>query len=247
MIIQTIDELYNTKIYVKENSTVSFAHPEKYVEPFIQRIGVPRDRFSVKVADPVTNQNDDGSTNIAYPRVVVEADLQHEVSGHQSIIGMLYALDLSKPYISVYNGKIASACTNLHIFNADHLHRVELLGGINSVYDYAEKYFNNFEAESAEFERTIQELTERYFEHEEYIKMLGKSLQYAIKTKKLGTSAVIFAANQLEDSKSKYSLDDNGGTTAWNLFGAMTQYVTDKVSIIEKPSKTLEIAKLFTN
>ena len=42
-------------------------------------------------------------------------------SGHDRVIGMVMGLDVRKPVAKFYNGALRSACTNLCVFNPQHL------------------------------------------------------------------------------------------------------------------------------
>jgi len=133
----SLDQVLNSKVYVKEDSLISFGSPRQYIEPFVEKLQGITNNFRVSVSDRVANKEESGSINEAYGRVLIEAKLPNEFCAydHDSVIGMVYVLDTQKPTMRVYSGENAWACTNLSIFGARYIHQVELLQGNSSIYE----------------------------------------------------------------------------------------------------------------
>ncbi len=244
----TIDGVLRSKIYVKENSPISFGSPSAYIEPFLEKLQGTGATFRVDVSDRVANKETTGQTNEAYGRVLVEAKMPNEYCAfdHDSVIGMVYALDTQKPSIKIYSGENAWACTNLSIFGARHIHTVELLQGTTSIYEKALEYVEGLTEQLRKFKILYERMNEKRYQGEEINTMVGYLLREGMKNKNIGTTPILSAVGSLEDPKSKYGIRDDS-TSQWNVYNAITQYVTDKVDIADKASKSVMISKLFAN
>jgi len=66
------------------------------------------------------------------------------------------------------------------------------------------------------------------------------------RNKQIGTSAILSAVKDLDDNKSRYAIRENK-VSQWNVYSAVTQYITDKVDIVDKASKTVVVSNLFIN
>jgi hypothetical protein len=243
----TLEDVLRSKIYVQERSNITFGSPRAYIEPFLEKFknfnGV---EFTVETAASVINKEESGATNEAYGRVLVQAKLpsQYDVNEHSSIIGLVYALDIVKPVIKVFSGENAWACMNLSIFGAQYVHTVDILSGTSSIYSRTESYVKSVEEQLAEFQKMYERLNDRTYKGQEINELLGHLLREGVRNKNLGILPITYAARELENEKSKYAIVDNS-TTAWNVYSALTNFVTDKVDIAEKANKTLMISNLF--
>lgn len=244
----TLDQVLNSKVYVKENSQISFGSPRQYIEPFLENLRNTNATFSVSVSDRVANKEESGTINEAYGRVLVQAKLPNEFCAyeHDSVIGLVYSLDTQKPSVRIYSGENAWACTNLAIFGARYIHTVELLQGINSVYEKALEYVEGVGDQIRRFKQIYEIMNEKFYQGDEIDKVTGYLLREGIRNKQLGTSPILSAIKDLDDPKSKYGIRDDK-TSQWNVYSALTQYVTDKVDIVDKASKTVMLSKLFVN
>lgn len=241
-----LSEVLATKIYVKENGSVDFKSPGAYIEPFLEAVrynGKEAD-VTIKTQGDVINSNEGGSMNIAYPRVNIEVRTNHSVEGFQSVIGMIYALDLQKPEIKIYTGQNAHACTNLTIFNADGVYTQSLLGGFGTVYNHATEYLNKKEAEAAEFKEILDNLTNTLMSTEELNEEIGRILRAGSKTK-IGTSPIVQASNRLDDRESIYYVHPGARCSKMNLYDAITQSFTNSKNILDRPTQTIQLSKLF--
>ncbi len=240
-----LEQVLDSKIYVKEGSAIQFRSPRQYLEPFISNIRDVSTQLKVSASGMVVNKEEDQTRNEAFARVLLEAKLPDEfnVHGHYCTIGILYALDIQKPFVKVYMGRKAQACINLCIFQAEEIYQQELTGNAASVYEKAIELVDVARETQAEFGRKVGILMDTTLDQHQIDEVLGYLLRKA-NINKVGTSAIIFGMKELYNPKSIYSVDE-GGTSAWNVFGSMSQYITDKTDIMDKASKTLQLAELF--
>lgn len=242
--IPALEEVLQSKAYVKNNG-VSFATPTQYVEPFLSLLpSFDATKLDVDYSKPVVNRNADGTQNVAYGRVKVEYDMGLEVIGHQYRLGMIYALDLQNPYIEVYLGPRATACMNLHIFNAAHISRANILGDITRTYQEAQQYLDEAEATVQPFRHMVEMMQHDNLSPRALNELLGASLRRACNND-VGSTAIVYATKALHNPSSRYFIPDGEDTTRWNVFNAITQYITDKVDIADAPRKSLAAATLL--
>lgn len=246
--IVSLDQVLNSKVYVKEQSTISFGSPRQYIEPFLEKLHGINPEFRVSVSDRVANKEESGTLNEAYGRVLVEAKLPsvHSTYEHDSVIGLVYSLDTQKPELKVYSGENAWACTNLSIFGARYIHSVQLLQGTSSVYEKALEYVDGLAEQLRRFKEIYERMNEKVYTGDQIDRVMGYLLREGIKNKQIGTSPVLAAVKDLDDPKSRYAIREDK-TSQWNVYSALTQYVTDKVDIADKASKTVMLSKLFIN
>lgn len=243
----TLNDILNSKVYLKEGSAISFNSPRAYVEPFLEKFANLNVEFKTSVSGIVANKNaDDDKRNEAYARVLIEAKFPQEycAKNHDSVIGMVYALDTQKPSIRIYSGQNAWACTNLAIFGARYIHQVELISGIDSIYEKSLDYVEGLTTQLARFQEVYEKMNDIYYEGDQIDRILGHVLREAYKNKSIGTNPVLAALKDLEDPKSRYSIRD-GKTNQWNIYSALTQYVTDKTDIFDKSMKTVSLSNIF--
>lgn len=246
--LELIDVL-NSKIYVHEKSQLSFGSPRAYIEPFLEKFTKANVNvtFKTSVSERVANKEvGSGVTNEAFGRVVVEAKFPTDycAHAHDTVVGMIYALDLQKPIIRVYSGHNAWACTNLAIFGARYVHQVEIMSGYQGIYDKGLDYIEGLTSQLARFQTLYERMNDTIYEGDEINRILGYLLRQGYSNKQIGTTPILSALKDLEDNASKYSIKDNK-TSQWNIYSALTQYVTNKVDILEKPTKTVMLSNLF--
>jgi len=242
----SIDEVLSSKIYVKEGSAVSFQAPKHYLGDFVESVndGVWR----VKVASPVVNEEASGARNIAYPRVMVEAQLGELIPHFEAVVGMVYALDLQKPVIKTYSGFNVKSCINLSIMNTDNLFQQELLGDFEKVISMARKYISEKEKDIIDFKDRFTKLQQSFLTEPQLNELLGRMLRESRKTR-LGTTPILGAAKLLDDSSTNYYVRPDGKFTCnkFNVYNAVTQVLTDGNDIIDRPNKTIALTKLLLN
>jgi hypothetical protein len=249
----SLSDVLSSKIYVKRDGGVNFQSPSTYITPFLDAINWDGNANSIRVStmEEVVNANEEGGAmNIAYPRVLVEARTNHDITlpgsssaDFQSVIGLIYALDV-KPVIKVYSGQNASACLNLTVFNAEGLHEQSLTGSFNSVFNHAREYVNKKEAEVAEFTEIYNDLANTTMSTEELNQEIGRILRYAPKTR-IGTTPIVQAARRLDSKDNRYYVKPDEQCSKFNLYNAITQSLTDSKDFLDKPLKTVQLSKLF--
>jgi hypothetical protein len=246
-----VEDVLSSKVYVKANSSVSFGTPKEYLEPFVNPILASSEypsSFRVKVADPVVNAEDSGAYNIAYPRIMIEADLGEMIAGFKSIVGMIMALDLQKPIIKVYSGYNVSSCLNLTIFNADKIFQQEILGDYQRVYAKATEYFQKKAEELVEFKETLTKLQTTFLSEVQLNQLIGKMIRESAKLR-LGTTPVLQATKMLDDNSSQYYVRPDGKFTCskFNVYNSVTQAITNSSDIVDRANKTINVANLILN
>ena len=248
-----LEQVLASKIYVKEGSAIQFRSPRQYLQPFVDNINTRMSNgssvitpFKVSVSGTVVNKEEDQTRNEAFARVLLEARLpaSYDVRNHYCTIGILYVLDIQKPFVKVYMGRKASACLNLCIFGAEEVYQQELTGNAESVYEKAIEFVTLARETQVEFERKVGILQDAILDQHQIDEVLGYLLRKA-NINKVGTSAIIYGMKELYNPKSIYSVEEGVGTNAWNVFGSMSQYITDKTDIMDKANKTLQLAELF--
>ena len=237
-----VEDLLESKAYIK--SGITFKTPKQLLEPFLDKISKYTDKFIIKTSGKVINANEDESINTAYGRVLLQTDFSaDELDGMYKNVGVVYALDGMKPIIKTYTGTIVSACTNMTIFNAEHVFSDNLLSGSNRPLEYLQEYLTGMEKTLDNYRKIKQNLISQVYSKEDVQETLGALLEYSIKNKSLGTTAVVSGAKALYDNSSKYFFEKE--TTAWNVYNSITQYITEKSDIIDTPSKTILLSKFF--
>ena len=164
-------ELESSKRYIHKSDALTFKHPMDYVQPFLDvmdRSGIPI-TWDVKVETGSSNaERDSGDKNIAYSRVAVIARLPSEydinpndpIFNHlQSEIGLVYALDSTKPEIKAFRGSRVSVCTNQCIFGADNITSILLTNNKRSDIDeIARLYFEKIKQDNDRYIEIVSKL-----------------------------------------------------------------------------------------
>jgi hypothetical protein len=204
----TVQELFDTKAYVKQG--ITYQTPKQLLDPFISKMSKYTDKFIVKTSEKVTNANEDESINEAFGRVLIQTDFSgNDMDGMYKNVGVVYSVDSLKPIIKVYTGTIVSACTNMTVFNADHVFSGDLGAGTGRPLDYLDEYLTGMEKTLDAYRATKAHLLGDIYSKERVHDFLGGLLEFSIKNKALGTTAVMSAAKSLYDNSSKYYFNPN--------------------------------------
>lgn len=243
-----VEEVLASKVYVKPGSAVSFGSPKKYLEPFVEYAEAKAMSFRVKVADPIINAEEEGAMNIAYPRVMIEANLGSLIEGFDAIVGMVYALDLQKPIIKAYSGFNVQSCVNLTIFNNDRLVQQELLADFNKVYNAVENFVNEKEDEVQTFNSNLIKLRESNLSENTFNELIGKLLREGSRSR-LGTNPILQAVKLLDDNASQYYVrqENKFNCSKFNVYNAVTQTLTNSNDITDRANKTIQLANIILN
>lgn len=244
----TVKEIINSKTYVNEANNVTFGSPKDYILPFVDIVG--EDDLLIVGSDRIVNKNEDGSENISYSRVRIEKRLDasslNEVGEFNPIVGMIYALDISKPVIKVYTGLNAVACNNLNVFNADHLFTMELLSNYKLVYKYAKNYYDATNELIDNYFKNITAMKNTILNKGDYTELMGKFLLKSVKDNSVGTTPVVKAAKLLEDKQSNYYFHKEGNNNLWNIYNATTDYISSSPEYKEHPNKSLKVFNIIS-
>lgn len=226
-----------------------------YVEPFLERMQKYTNDFRVQVKTPDQITLDENKPIDVFNRVWVQAVLPEElvVNNHQSVVGMVYGLDVRKPVVKFYNGALDMACTNLCIFSPEELHcaAIEPESAIN--YKPVLNIMNNIE----EVISFIKKLTNMEVSCD-YIKtstMLGDWVKNCMKLSfdngfgkvKIATSTPIDAYKLLFDKEDSRYLVKDSSTTMYNIYGAFTQIITNNLhkDMINQCEKTYLVKQIL--
>lgn len=240
----TLNEVLESKIYVSTTSRIQFSSPKIYIDPFLN--AVKSDDITVKVQDPVINKNEDGTENISYPRVGIECKVGNEIVGYDSVIGLIFALNIQNPVIKIYTGQNAHACTNLTIFNASAVAQRSLMNDFMDIYSVAQKYFTEKQREIEQFTETRERLLNQFYNEEELKNELGRLLLLTTrKNSKLSYGIIAGASKLIQDQNSQYYVQPGTNISKMKLYDAITQNITNSPDILHKPNKTLAVSHLL--
>ena len=244
--ILTLDEVFNSKTYVKGEK--NYKSPKEYLEKFVQIVSPIAPDITIQVSGKVQNAELDRTVNTAYSRVLIEANNKRlNSNGLFPTFGALIALDPQTPVYKFYEGATVSACTNLCVFNANNMLAGNIFDGLNEGYDRIATWVENYESTFGQNLDIFKRLEKVQLSKLELQQRLGQLLEYGIEHKYLGTTPIVLAAKELFNANSMYHVNDDEGTTDWNLYNAVTSYLSSKTDILDKASKTLLLSKFFVN
>ena len=242
-----LNDLQESKIYVRNN--ISYMPPKEIINPFLDKLDFDpeTDQVSIQIQNAVINQEIGGAENIAYPRFLVELKRQLLTFGdveYQNTFGLLIGMDQQKPLVKVYTGMNVSACTNLCIFNAEHVHAQNLMEPLDNTWNAVEAFAKGEELKIDEYRKTHLELVNTVLNQEQVNERLGYLLRLAGDTR-LGTTPIVTAAKLLSSKQSLYYFEKE--TTMYNLYNSITQSITDSKDLLHRPDKTLGLTNLLLN
>lgn len=246
--VLTIDDILESKTFIK-NKTTSYGSPKDFLNPFLELANQQNVDIRVQGEKPVVNINDDGSENISYGRVLVQANYKEFSTNEvQATVGYLYSLDTARPMVKAFTGSKVFACTNLCVFGADHLYTGDL--GVAGSLESSLAHMKGFLMTAGEsFERNLRAVEAlkaiRYETRAEIEQLYGQLVMKSIANKQVGIRNFVAAIDEFTNPESPYVIYPEKGTDAWNVYNGFTQYVTDKVSLDSAPNKTNAIAELF--
>lgn len=245
-----LETLYKSQRWVPANrrSRIAYPAPQELVKPFLERLRPLAGRgIQLHVETSHPNSVQDPATeemHTAFGRFLVEARVgEHDEADHQPVIGFVVALDVRAPEVQVYYGRNAAACINLAIFRREHYAKESLVsGGEEVIYAMTERFAGEFGSDERWFAEKVKLLRETVWTEPEINERIGR-LYRRFLTKGNLAQTLNYAIKLLSDPNSRYAIAPDGTTTAWNLFSAMTQYVTDKAYVNARAEKTLQIAE----
>lgn len=246
--ILSLNDLYESKTYVRESGGFDFKHAKEYVAPFIEKITnrISDATFDITAVTGAINKDEDTQAlNVSYGRFLVTAHLPpaYETEEAFSKIGMIVALDNQKPVMKVFSGKDVKACMNLTIFNADHLLTQDLTANIGSIYNKADDYAIKVGDELNDFRKKVELLKAMTFKGESLHEIIGKLIEYSLRQPKLGQTPILSGTKELYDTKSKYSLKE-GAVSGWTYYNSITEAIK-KADISDQALKTILLSRAF--
>lgn len=247
----TIQELLKGKSTIIKNK--EFYPTKTYVEPFLEKMSAFTQDFSiqVKLPDQITKVN--GTEDITYNRVLIQAKLPEKFSieNHDEVIGFLYGIDVRKPVVKIYRGHLNQACTNLSVFNPTWLKTQELVPG-NPIDFSAIKHLME---DTSNFFNTIKKMKSDFLDRQDQTNYLGKWVDYALREHedygfgkvKIASSIPIKAYTEIfYNQESQYYIPQGYDPTLFDIYSAFTQVITDdKKDILNKFEKTIIINHLL--
>ncbi len=245
-----LEDLFTSQRWMPSNrrSRIAYPAPQELVVPFLKRLEPLHDlgidlhvetSHPTSVQDPATEE-----VRTAVGRFLVEARIgRHDETDHQQVIGFVAALDIKVPEVQVYYGRNAKACINLAIFRRDHYAKESLLtGGEDVIFAMTERFVSGFGSDERTFIEHVNRLKETVWNEAQINERVGRLYRRFLTRGNL-TQTLNYAIKLLSEPNSRYAINPDGTTTAWNFFSAMTQYVTDKAYLNTKAEKTLQIAE----
>lgn len=246
--MQLFAELESSKTFTRNGSPA--LHAMDYLSPVVEAIEKAGWEPSLRYSHKVENTNLDGSINVAYGRVLLEAKIPSSFPDLLSdkTVGFVYALDKQTPEFIVYGGHSVRTCTNLAVYD-DEMVRVYKDNHYDAQKSF-EKYIEKIGADEQKFVEFHNRLQNFDLGEEQIEQYLGKFLQAACTTHTgIGISAITHAAKQLFDQSSPYSIK-SGSTNMWNMYNAITDYYSQSLKndkgLFERPKKTKELFKFLS-
>lgn len=255
-----LNQVLESKIYVKENSALRFLSPKDYLQPFlnvIEESGIQNNSELIcKVQNPVVNENEDGTKNISYPRVALDLkvrypELEEFNQLYESQVGLIYALDI-KPVIKIYRGIEVKSCTNLCVWGSSDIQLYDLTTNFTDVYKKIGEYVQSFLQRIKQYITNIHIMQDHSLSYQtlhtamgHFLRLVGGGSAYS----KIGTTTVVQASQMLFDPRSKYYIDNNNemACDVWQVYGAFTQSLTDqKITLTDRPTKSAIVGKMLS-
>lgn len=226
-----------------------------YVEPFLERMQKYTSDFRVQVKIPDQVALDEDKPIDVFNRVVVQAVLPEEltVDNHQSVVGMVYGLDVRKPVVKFYSGALDMVCTNLCVFHPEQLHcaGIEPEAAIN--YKPVLNIMDKVE-ETVSFIKKLVSM-EVSCDHVKTSTMLGDWIKNCMSLSwdngfgkvKVSTSTPIDTYKLLFENDDSRYLVKGPSTSMYNIYGAFTQIITDnlKKDFVNQCEKTLLVKRII--
>lgn len=251
--VVTLDELANSKIYVKSGSGVAFRPPMEYLSPVYDVAREIQDvTFDINALEGAINQNTENEElNIAYPRVSFIANFNNMAVNRNSNtpfdefipqMGALFSLDSANPFMRLFWGYQIKTCLNTSVWGSKEIVEIKITSGINILQEKAVEFLSNASQKVEVAKRNIEILKNKTYTKKEYNEKVGELLRRSLKMPKLGYTSITDAVKEIDNPKSIYYAKDE--CTAWNLYNATTEAIK-KSSFIDIPSKSSLVGDLF--
>lgn len=236
--------------YVSEGGLKTiYPHPRQIFEPFLDRLAgdFPVERVTVETMRPVATREEDGGEHKAYGRMKVEALIGDVDSfDHRITVGKIYVFDHKNAHYIIYGGRRAMACLNLHVLSADSLFTVNATDG-SFGNEQTNRLLDNLYADNEAWIAHVNALQSISLDRAALDRALGELLIRSVSPVKtddgfgFGSEIVANSAKLLTDGTSRYSVDPDGNTNAWNVLQSVTQGVSSRTYMNQAPHKTLAV------
>lgn len=248
----TIDELLKGKATIIKGK--EYFSTEAYVTPFLEKMSKFTNRFEVHAKLPdqmsLTKNQDFNLEDTVFNRVWIQAILPEEYGfeDHLGVIGLVYGLDTRKPVSKIYRGAINTDNSGLCMFSPAFLNVQE----IEPESPISLRCIQPLMEQTSDIKAQIDRLSniEIPYNDRSINENLGLWIRRALNLSydtgygkvKLATSVAIDAYKLLyEKSDSPYLIQPGQSTTAFNIYSAFTDLITnvDTRDIMNKAEKTL--------
>lgn len=245
-----LKRVYNSARWVpSQNTRIQYPTPRELIDPMLDAIARKglTGEFNVHTTDARTVQeNSSDEQHTAYGKVLAECEFG-DYTRHDTIktVGLVYDLTRKSPTIKTYAGHNVRACVNLMVFDATNVFEGDLLsGGEVQAEEHIQSYLTDLPASEDEFVTQVDRLKSTRLGEDELNQLLGYMLREVHSSSTFGAATLNYAVKLMDDSNSRYALDGDGSTTAWNVLQALTQFVTDRKKDSAPhlvPTKSLQI------
>jgi len=272
----TLEKLFETEAY-KRNKLI-YPHPKDLCKPFVDRVQdmlgeIPIVEITTQVDKESGAGLENGEDIKSYGRGLITIRFGEEQIGLRATIGLTWAYDITKPFIKVFFGATASACTNLCIFGAsnivqrqfpsirtrDELQKErEWLMACKNMVDHTlfmtEDLMKNHVDEFNEIVRLIGILKNTDIDNEDIYDFIGRLYLEEVIIGNFDYSTfneanrLLFKVDHGHENKMLYAVNraEDEDLNLWKLYGALTQRLTDgMVEINSVADKTLEISNMI--
>lgn len=239
----TAEQILESKAFVKTSGsgTTTFPSPQQIFDGILD---IQKDKFDIDVQATekyaVINANEDKTENIAFSRFNLKYSFKLD-DELQYDLGLIVALDKGKPIAKIYSGVHVTACLNMCLFGADQYRKFDGTNfDVNIFKSYFKKEFDKIEENVKRSREIIKLLKSVNLSREKVHVLNGAILRNIIENNVIaGTNPVINGIKLQSDKNSKYFVDES--TNAWLYFNTLTEYLNEKVHILDIPEKALSL------
>lgn len=228
--------LINSKQYV--NNGLTFPSPYDLLKPFIENDNLAG-QLQFQGTHPITLA-ENGKEMTAYGRVsaIAELDIDQEIKYN---VGLVYSLEQGKPVFKVFSGAKVTACTNLCVWGANKIAKIDNFTNLQSIYTSANEFLKTVQKDIEHTKEIIHLMKNFKISAKDTNQIVGKILLDVIKNKAIcGTNTIVNAGKLLTDQKNKYYLGQEN-FNAWLLYNALTESYAEKTHILDQPEKVLNL------
>lgn len=238
----TQEELLNSKGYQKNYS--NFPTPKELFKPLLDNRTKNFKEFDLHTIEgsyPTINVNDDETENISFGRMHLSKKFFIDEELHYKV-GVIFSFDKNKPIVKIYEGVHVNACTNMCIFGADQIHKYDISTNPEGYISDFKRCFENITKKIETAKNIIAYLKGIRLDQDTVHKMNGAILSHSFLNKDVAGTNPILNGIKLQNVKGhKYFCDQDNDTTAWNYYNSMTEYLDEKINVLDIPEKALSI------